>query len=83
MARSNSKSNSTLKERERYGKTLNIVTELNDYTFLVTGSSNSIRRNDDGAGNDGLGKTSTLHVHHIFFVDFLAVVERLPRETSQ
>jgi len=73
VARSNSKSNSTLKEREHYGKTLNMDTELNDYTFLVTNSSNSIRRNDDVAGNDRLGKTSILHVQHTFFVDILSL----------
>ena len=46
------------------------------------GSSNSIRRlsNDEGVIDDRLGKKSTLRT---FFVDFLAVVERLPRGTSQ
>ena len=54
VARSNSKSNSTLKEREHYGKTLNIDTELNDYTFLVTGSSNVI--SDEWACEEGRNK---------------------------
>ena len=43
----------------------------------------------DGDGNENgkkanvlISKTNTLHVHHTFFVHFLAVVARLRHETS-
>ena len=45
--------------------------------------------NEDGDGNETgkkgivyISKTTTLHVHHAFFVHFLAVVARLRHETS-
>ena len=46
-------------------------------------------RSDDGDGNENgkkaiglISKTTTLHVHHAFFVHFLAVVARLQRENA-
>ena len=56
--------------------------------------NNRERLSDDDDDDDGDGnkngenvisldsKTTTLHVHHAFFVHFLAVVARLRRETS-
>ena len=46
-------------------------------------------RNDDADGNENgkkaiglISKTTTLHVHHAFFVHFFAVVARLQRESA-
>ena len=46
--------------------------------------------NDDADGNENgkkaiglISKTTTLHVHHAFFVHFFAVVARLQRENAQ
>ena len=45
--------------------------------------------NDDADGNENgkkaiglISKTTTLHVHHAFFVHFFAVVARLQRESA-
>ena len=45
--------------------------------------------NDDADGTDNdkkakglISKTTTLHVHHAFFVHFFAVVARLQRESA-
>ena len=45
--------------------------------------------NDDVDGNENgkkaiglISKTTTLHVHHAFFVHFFAVVARLQRESA-
>ena len=45
--------------------------------------------NDDADGNENgkkaiglISKTTTLHVHHAFFVHFFAVIARLQRESA-
>ena len=45
--------------------------------------------NDDADGNENgkkaiglISKTTTLHVHHAFFVPFFAVVARIQRESA-
>ena len=57
--------------------------------FWITTIGSLSNDDGDGDGNENgkkanvlISKTTTLHVHHTFFVHFLAVVARLRHETS-
>ena len=56
---------------------------------VITGLLSGSLSNDDGDGNENgekaiglLNKTTTLHVHHTFFVHFFAVVARLQHQSA-